>query len=115
VIGAEPTGAADAFESLRRGVRATDLVPDTVCDGLRGTIGAINFDLMRQYGVEVLTVDDRDTLAAMRLVWERLKILVEPSCATVLAAVLRHRERFAGQRLGLVLSGGNVDLDDLPR
>jgi threonine dehydratase len=62
----------------------------------------------------VLTVDDRETLAAMRLIWERLKILVEPSCATVLAAVLRYRERFAGQRLGLILSGGNVDLDDLP-
>ena len=114
VIGAEPTGAADAFESLRRGQRVTDLVPDTVCDGLRGTIGAINFDLLRRYSVEVLTVDDRETLAAMRLIWERLKILVEPSCATVLAAVLRYRERFAGQRLGLILSGGNVDLDDLP-
>jgi len=114
VIGAEPAGAADAFESLRRGQRVTDLVPDTVCDGLRGTIGAINFDLLRRYSVEVLTVDDRETLAAMRLIWERLKILVEPSCATVLAAVLRYRERFAGQRLGLILSGGNVDLDDLP-
>jgi threonine dehydratase len=114
VIGAEPAGAADAFESLRRGQRVTDLVPATVCDGLRGTIGAINFDLLRRYSVEVLTVDDRETLAAMRLIWERLKILVEPSCATVLAAVLRYRERFAGQRLGLILSGGNVDLDDLP-
>jgi len=114
VIGAEPAGAADAFESLRRGERVTDLVPDTVCDGLRGTIGAINFELLRAHGVTVLTVEDRETLAAMRLIWERLKILVEPSCATVLAAVLRHRERFAGQRLGLILSGGNVDLDDLP-
>jgi threonine dehydratase len=114
VIGAEPAGAADAFESLRRGERVTDLVPDTVCDGLRGTLGAINLALLQRHGVDVLLVEDRETLAAMRLVWERLKILVEPSCATVLAAVLRHRERFAGQRLGLILSGGNVDLDDLP-
>ena len=61
----------------------------------------------------MLLVDDAETLAAMRLAWERLKLLVEPSGATVLAAVLRHRERFAGQRVGLVLSGGNVDLDEL--
>jgi threonine dehydratase len=115
VIGAEPEGAADAFESLRRGQRVTDLVPDTICDGLRGTIGAVNLALMRQHGVEVLLVSDAETLAAMRLLWERLKLVVEPSCASVLALVLRHRQRFAGQRLGLILSGGNVDLDDLPR
>ena len=114
VVGAEPAGAADAFESLRRGRRVTDLRPDTVCDGLRGVIGAVNFALLQNHKVEVLLVEDRDTLAAMRLIWERLKILVEPSGATVLAAVLRYRERFAGQRLGLILSGGNVDLDDLP-
>ena len=94
--------------------RVTDLVPHTVCDGLRGTIGEINFDLLRAHRVEVLLVSDAETLAAMRLVWERMKILIEPSCATVLAAVLRNRERFAGQRVGLVLSGGNVDLDALP-
>ncbi len=114
VFAAEPEGAADAFESLRRGSRVTDLVPDTVCDGLRGTIGEVNFDLLRAHGVEVLLVSDAQTLAAMRLVWERMKILIEPSCATVLAAVLRNRERFAGQRIGLILSGGNVDLDALP-
>ena len=115
VIGAEPEGAADAFESLRSGKRVTDLVPDTVCDGLRGTIGAINFDLLRAHRVEVLLVSDAETLAAMRLAWERLKILVEPSGAIVLAAVLRYRERFAGQRVGLILSGGNADLDNLLR
>ena len=115
VIGAEPEGAADAFESLRSGARVTDLVPDTVCDGLRGTIGAINFDLLRAHRVEILLVSDAETLAAMRLLWERLKILVEPSCATVFAVVLRYRERFAGQRVGLILSGGNADLDALLR
>lgn len=114
VFAAEPEGAADAFESLRRGTRVTDLIPHTVCDGLRGTIGEINFDLLRAHRVEVLLVSDAETLAAMRLVWERMKILIEPSCATVLAAVLRNRGRFAGQRVGLVLSGGNVDLDALP-
>jgi len=114
VIGAEPLGADDAFESMRRGERVIDRIPDTICDGLRGSIGAINFELMRTHAVEVLTVDDAQTLAAMRLLWERMKILVEPSGATVLAAVLANRQRFSGQRLGLILSGGNVDLDALP-
>ncbi len=113
VIGAEPSGAADAYESLRRGTRVLDIVPATVCDGLRGTIGELNFELLRAHGVQVLLVDDAETMAAMRLVWERLKILIEPSCATVLAAVLRHRDIFAGKRVGLVLSGGNVDLDEI--
>ncbi|OGT60823.1 MAG: serine dehydratase [Gammaproteobacteria bacterium RIFCSPHIGHO2_12_FULL_63_22] len=113
VIGAEPSGAADAYESLRRGSRVLDVVPDTICDGLRATIGPLNFELMRKHGVQVLLVDDAETMAAMRLVWERLKIMIEPSCATVLAAVLRHRDIFAGQRVGLVLSGGNVDLDEI--
>jgi threonine dehydratase len=115
VLGAEPEGAADAFESLRRGERVTDLVPDTICDGLRGTVGAVNLALMRAHGVELLLVSDAETLAAMRLLWQRLKLLVEPSAAIVLAAVLRHPQRFAGKRIGLVLSGGNVDLDNLLR
>src|SRR5687768_15765051 len=114
VYAAEPAGAADAFASLQRGMRVTDLVPDTICDGLRGTLGAPNFDLLRAHAVEVLTVDDTETVAAMRLLWTRMKQLVEPSSATVLAALLRHRERFAGQRIGVILSGGNVDTDALP-
>ncbi len=115
VFAAEPEGAADAFESLRLGERVTDIVPNTVCDGLRGILGEINFRLLRSHGVEVLPVSDAQTLAAMRLAWERLKIVIEPSSATALAAVLRYRERFAGQRIGLVLSGGNADLDALLR
>lgn len=114
VIAAEPSGADDAHASLRRGERVTGLVPATVCDGLRGLIGEINFDLLRRHQVEVLRVDDKDTIAAMRLLWERLKVLVEPSSAITLAAILRHPGRFAGTRVGVILSGGNVDLDALP-
>jgi threonine dehydratase len=114
LFAAEPEGAADAFESLRRGVRVTDIVPDTICDGLRATFGEINFALLREYAVEVLPVSDGETIAAMRLVFERMKIVIEPSSAVVLAAILRHRERFAGSRVGAILSGGNVDLDRLP-
>jgi threonine dehydratase len=114
IFAAEPEGAADAIASLRRGERVTDIVPNTICDGLRASIGAVNFTLLRQYAVNVLPVSDAQTVAAMRLIFERLKLVVEPSSATVLAAVLRHRDYFAGKRVGLILSGGNVDLDHLP-
>ena len=111
---AEPSGAAETAASLASGVRVTDFVPDTVCDGLRGTLGAPNFEMLRRHCVEALVVDDAETIAAMRLLWLRTKQLVEPSSATALAAVLRYRARFAEQRVGIILSGGNVDLDALP-
>lgn len=114
VIGAEPEGAADTARSLAAGERRIDFVPDTVCDGLRGTLGEPNFALLRAHRVEVVTVADTDTLAAMRLLWQCLKLLVEPSSAIALAAILQQRERYAGQRVGVVLSGGNIDLDALP-
>jgi threonine dehydratase len=114
LFAAEPEGAADASESLRRGERVTDIVPDTVCDGLRAAIGPINFALLREHAVQVLLVSDEETIAAMRLIWERLKIVVEPSSAVALAAILRHREHFAGRRVGVILTGGNVDLGHLP-
>lgn len=111
---AEPAGAADTAASLARGERMTEFVPDTVCDGLRGTLGALNFALLRAHHAQALVVDDADTVAAMKLLWTRTKQLVEPSSAVALAAVLRHRAHFAGKRVGIVLSGGNVDLDALP-
>jgi len=114
IFAAEPEGAADAYESLHRGERVTDIVPHTICDGLRAAIGPINFELMRAHGVTVLPVSDAETIAAMRLIWERMKIVVEQSSATVLAAVLRYKEHFAGKRVGLILTGGNVDLGRLP-
>ena len=114
VVLAEPTGAAETAVSLERGARVTDFTPDTVCDGLRGTLGAPNFAMLQAHGVEVVTVDDARTLAAMRLLWQRLKLVVEPSSAIAFAAVLAQPQRFAGQRVGVILSGGNVALDALP-
>lgn len=105
---AEPADGADAAASFARGERVTGLAPDTICDGLRAEIGAPNFELLRTAGAQVLTVDDADTLAAMRLLWQRTKQLVEPSSAIALAAVLQNPELFRGQRVGVVLSGGNV-------
>jgi threonine dehydratase len=111
---AEPAGAADGARSFAAGALDHDVIPNTICDGLRGTLGAINFDILRATDAQVLTVDDAQTLAALRLLWSRTKQLVEPSSATVLAAVLAHRELFAGRNVGVVLSGGNVDFDALP-
>jgi threonine dehydratase len=114
IFAAEPEGAADAFESLRRGVRITDIVPHTICDGLRGTLGEINLRMLQRHDVRILLVSDAETVAAMRLIWERLKIVVEPSAAIVLAALIKNRELIQGRKIGLIISGGNVDLSDLP-
>jgi threonine dehydratase len=114
VVGAEPAGAAETLASLQRGERVTEFVPDTVCDGLRGTLGIPNFALMRGHALQVVAVDDADTVAAMRLLFERGKQVVEPSSAIALAAVLTGAAGAAGQRVGVVLSGGNVDLGALP-
>jgi len=114
VFAAEPEGAADAYESLLRGTRVTDIVPATISDGLRGIIGEPNLELLRRHSVEVLPVSDAETVVAMRLVFERMKIVIEPSSATALAALLRYPEHFRGRRVGVILSGGNVDLDHLP-
>ncbi|MET0231192.1 MAG: pyridoxal-phosphate dependent enzyme, partial [Rhodanobacteraceae bacterium] len=114
VFAAEPEGAADAYESLQRGERVRELKPDTICDGLRAIIGEINFELLRNYGVTVLRVADGETIAAMRMIFERMKLVAEPSSAIARAAILERRDFFAGKRVGVVLTGGNVDLDALP-
>ncbi|WP_199098255.1 pyridoxal-phosphate dependent enzyme [Dyella sp. ASV21] len=114
VHGAEPMGADDAARSLAAGQRVGPFVPDTICDGLRTLIGEPNFAALRMHRVEVTTVSDEEVIAAMKLLWNELKLVVESSSATVLAAVLKRPERFHGQRVGLILTGGNVDIDALP-
>ena len=88
-------------------------MPDTLCDGLRGALGEPNFALLDGRAT-VITVDDAATVVAMRLLWQVLKQVVEPSSATALAAILAQPQRFAGRNVGVILSGGNVDLDALP-
>jgi threonine dehydratase len=114
LFGAEPLGADDAAQSLAHGSRVTTVVPDTLCDGLRALVGERNLDALRAHRVNVITVSDAETIAAMQLLWLELKQVVEVSSATVLAAILQQRERFAGRRVGVVLTGGNVDLQALP-
>ncbi|HXO99517.1 MAG TPA: pyridoxal-phosphate dependent enzyme [Luteibacter sp.] len=114
LFGAEPEGADDAARSLEADERVGPFTAHTVCDGLRTLIGEPNFHALRDHGVSVLRVSDAEAIAAMKLLWSELRIVVEVSSATVLAAALRYPERFAGRRVGAVLTGGNVDLDDLP-
>jgi threonine dehydratase len=114
LFGAEPEGADDAARSLEADERVGPFTANTICDGLRTLIGEPNFHVLREQGVTVLRVSDAEVVAAMRLLWSELRIVVEPSSATVLAALLRYPERVVGRRVGAVLTGGNVDLDDLP-
>ncbi|MCY4481668.1 MAG: pyridoxal-phosphate dependent enzyme [Spirochaetaceae bacterium] len=114
VYGAEPAAADDAARSLAAGHIIPVEQPDTVADGLRTSLVQLTFALLRGNGVAILTVEEADIIAAMRLIWTRMKLVVEPSAAVTLAAVLAHPEPFRGRRVGLVLTGGNVDLDHLP-
>lgn len=114
VIAAEPAGADDAYRSLVSGRRVTEHMPNTICDGLQTTLGARNFDIIQPRLEQVMVMDDSATIGAMRLIWSRMKQFVEPSAAIALAAVMQYPARFAGQRVGLMLTGGNVDLEKLP-
>jgi len=114
LFGAEPEGADDATRSLEADERVGPFVADTVCDGLRTLIGEPNFHALRDHRVRMLRVSDAEAIAAMKLLWSELRIVVEVSSATVLAAALRYPQAFAGRRVGAVLTGGNVDLDALP-
>ena len=114
IIAAEPSGADDAFRSLRDGRIYPSENPQTVADGLRTSLGTLTFPIIRRYVERIVTVEEESIVAAMRNVWERMKILIEPSAAVPLAAVLEGGFDARGKRIGIILSGGNVDLDTLP-
>lgn len=109
-IGAEPLGAADAQQSLCKGRIVPSVSPRTVADGLLTSLGPLTFSVLAQQKVEILTACEASIVAAMRMVWERMKLVIEPSSAVPLAVITEHPERFRGQRVGIILSGGNVDL-----
>ena len=114
VIGVEPAGADDAARSLAAGRIIPSVDPDTVADGLLTSLGERNFPIIKEHVSAIWTVGDPDIIAAMRLIWERMKIVIEPSAAVCPAAVLARPEEVAELRIGIILSGGNVDLDRLP-
>ena len=109
VIGAEPEGADDAFRSMQSG-KVEPSASNSVADGLLTSLGDKTFHIIQHEVKEIITATDKEIISAMRLVWERLKIVIEPSAAVPLAVVLKSREKFVGRRIGIILSGGNVDL-----
>ncbi len=113
VYAAEPEGADDAFRSFAAGKIIPSINPNTICDGLLTSLGQLNFEIIRQYVDEIFTVSDEEIKAAMRLVWERMKIIIEPSSAVPLAIVLKNKELFAEKKIAMIISGGNVDLGKL--
>jgi len=114
VWGAEPALADDAFRSLRDGELRANTNTATIADGLRASLSERTFGIIRALVRGIVTVTEEQIIGAMRLIWERMKLVVEPSAAVPLAAVLAAPEKFRGRRVGVVLTGGNVDLDKLP-
>ncbi|MBT8073510.1 MAG: threonine/serine dehydratase [Xanthomonadales bacterium] len=114
VIGAEPEGAADTALSLEQGKRVDHFDVDTIADGLRAIVGGMNFQIIQQTVDRVITVSDARIIEAMALVWQYFRMLIEPSSATVIAAIMASPGDFSGRRVGAIISGGNVDLECLP-
>jgi threonine dehydratase len=114
VYAGEPEGAQDAFLSMQKGEVVRIDKPNTIADGLLTTVGDKNFPIIKQLVKGVLVVNDQEIIEAMRLIWERMKIIIEPSCAVPFAALLKNKEKFANKKVGIILSGGNVDLAKLP-
>jgi threonine dehydratase len=114
VMGAEPEGAADTALSLSLGKRVDQFPVDTIADGLRAIVGVLNFEIIQDNVSKVITVGEQDIIDAMALVWQHFTMLIEPSSATVIAAIMTSPEDFSGQRVGAIISGGNIDLEQLP-
>ena len=114
VIAAEPEKADDAFRSLAAGKIIPSANPQTIADGLLTSLGTLTFPIIQQRVEQIVTVSEAGIIAAMKFVWERAKIIIEPSAAVPVAALREHPSVFAGLRVGIILSGGNVDLEKLP-
>jgi threonine dehydratase len=114
VIAGEPEGADDAYRSLQAGTIIPSVNPRTIADGLLTSLGSLTFPIIRDHVREVVTVSERAIIAAMRHLWERMKLIIEPSAAVPVGILLEKKIDLAGKRIGIILSGGNVDLDKLP-
>lgn len=114
IIGAEPKWADDAYRSFTSGSMQYNTRVDTIADGLRTNLGEYTLAIILKNLDDIITVSEDEIVKAMRIIWERMKIIIEPSCAVPFAAVLQQPERFANKRIGIILSGGNVDVERLP-
>ncbi len=112
VIAGEPAGSDDAYRAMQSG-KIEQAQSNTIADGLLTSLGDKTFPIIYENVKEIITVTDEEIIAAMRLIWERLKIIVETSCAVPFAAVLKDKEKFSGKRVGIILTGGNVDLEKI--
>lgn len=110
VIAAEPAGADDAFRSFKAGKLIPSENPQTIGDGLLTSVGQRNYEIMMEHVSDVVTCTEKNIVRAMRLIWERMKIIVEPSCAVPLACILEGKVDVTGKKVGIVLTGGNLDL-----
>lgn len=114
VFGGEPFEVDDAYRSLISGKIETNSTTNTIADGLKTQLGDKNFPIIQKHVKGIIRVTEEEIVQAMRLLWERLKIVCEPSCAVPFAAIIREKEQFANQKVGIIISGGNVDLGKLP-
>ena len=114
VVGGEPATMDDAYRSLKAGEIDEYNNGETIADGLRTHLGDINFPIIKQDIEKITTVTEQEIIDAMRLIWERMKIVVEPSSAVAFAALLKEKDEYRGKKCGVVLSGGNVELSKLP-
>lgn len=114
VIAAEPLGADDAYRSFHSKTLIPQENPNTIADGLLTSLGKRNFSIILDNVDDIVTVTEEGIIAAMRMIWERMKIIIEPSSAVPLAAILEKKVEVAGKKIGIILSGGNVDLGKLP-
>ncbi|MCK3685849.1 pyridoxal-phosphate dependent enzyme [Maribellus sp. YY47] len=114
VIAAEPAGADDAFRSFQNKTRVPSVEPKTIADGLLTSLGERNFAIILDKVDDIVTVSEENIIAAMRLIWERMKIIIEPSSAVPLAAILEKKVNVQNKKVGIILSGGNLDLGSLP-
>jgi threonine dehydratase len=114
VIAAEPEGADDAFRSIKEGRIIPSINPKTIADGLLTSLSELTFEIIKKHIYKIITVSDDSIIRAMKLIWERMKIIVEPSSAVTLAVLLENKINLKGSRIGIILSGGNVDLNMLP-
>lgn len=114
VIGAEPAGADDAFRSFYSKTLHPSVAPKTIADGLLTSLGSLTFPIILDKVDQIVTISEENIVAAMRMIWERMKIIIEPSSAVPLAAILENKVDVKGKKVGIILSGGNVDLGRLP-
>ncbi|SMD34734.1 threonine dehydratase [Reichenbachiella faecimaris] len=114
MILAEPSNVDDTYRSFKSGKLVGVDSPESIADGLLVSVGKLNFEIIKEHVSEIYRVEEQEIVDAMRLIWERMKVIIEPSSAVAVAALLKNKKQFVGKKTGLIITGGNVQLDALP-